>query len=205
MFLLDVLSQTFLQGTGSTTTPAKCSRGNSHSQDWNNCFTCFRNHILMKNINLKHDDWIQTMLLLEYEMVHSKITTPRYLIMFWMSLAAAKSPAPRTMYHISSKVHTCCVYLITTHTVSYFDRRGEKKNLWHSPIPLVWLKSPLTILHERPSPLQTPQRSSLAEEPMMPSQPIFWAVKKTRKSKCSWVAIWAHTFPDMPSFQGQIH
>lgn len=127
MFLLDVLSQTFLQGTGSTTTPAKCSRGNSHSQDWNNCFTCFRNHILMKNINLKHDDWIQTMPLLEYEMVHSKITTPRYSIMFWMSLAAAKSPVPRTMYHISSKLHTCCVYLITTHTVSYFDRRGGKK------------------------------------------------------------------------------
>lgn len=43
-----------------------------------------------------------------------------------MSLAAANSPVPRTMYHISSKLHTCCVYLITTHTVSYFDRRKEK-------------------------------------------------------------------------------
>ena len=51
----------------------------------------------------------------------------------------------------------------------------------HSPIPLVWLKSPLTILQERPSPLQTPQRSSLAEEPMIPSQPIFCPQKKNNE------------------------
>lgn len=66
------------------------------------------------------------------------------------------------------------------HATLLFDRK-ETVQLLDSPIPLVWLKSPLTILHERPSPLQTPQRSSLAREPMMPSQPIFWAVVKTSK------------------------
>lgn len=43
----------------------------------------------------------------------------------------------------------------------------------YSPMPLVWLKSPFTTLQVFPSPLQIPQRSSLAAEPMIPSQPIF--------------------------------
>lgn len=43
----------------------------------------------------------------------------------------------------------------------------------YSPIPFVWLKSPFTTLQVLPSPLQIPQRSSLAAEPMIPSQPIF--------------------------------
>lgn len=81
----------------------------------------------MKNINFKHDCD-------DDEKVHSKITTPKYLIMFWISLAPAKSPVPRTMYHISSKLHTCCVYLITTHAASYFDRK--KKN--SGTHPFLW-------------------------------------------------------------------
>lgn len=43
----------------------------------------------------------------------------------------------------------------------------------HSPVPREWLKSPFTTRQVLPSPLQTPHRSSLAAEPMMPSQPIF--------------------------------
>lgn len=51
--------------------------------------------------------------------------------------------------------------------------RSEKPSECYSPMPLVWLKSPFTTLQVFPSPLQIPQRSSLAAEPMIPSQPIF--------------------------------
>lgn len=86
-------------------------------------------------------------------------------------------------FSIESQYHVCCI-----HQHTHIEHATWILQHTHSPIPLVWLKSPLTILQERPSPLQTPQRSSFAEEPMIPSQPIFWAVRKNSKTIGWWVA-----------------
>lgn len=103
-----------------------------------------------------------------------------------------KFPTPKKFYklpHISSECQWLYTQFFFYGPVPWILRHT------HSPIPLVWLKSPLTILQERPSPLQTPQRSSFAEEPMMPSQPIFWAQQKSEEQQQTegwWVPFYVH-------------
>lgn len=63
---------------------------------------------------------------------------------------------------------------------------SKKVKIWPVvtvPDPASWLNLPSTVRHVVPFPLQTPQRSSSAPDPILRSQPTSWCIQDISKIK----------------------